>query len=245
MWDKKKLSPARRWEDIADRMEPKGEPSTDLLRLAFGVTVTRKLTRAGIRFMNVNYYSPWLDELLRDRGPHHVQVKVDEDDIGRISVLMGGRWLTVVGPLAMDGVPLKAWLEQNNGLARRHGEQAKLDFAKYVAPAVLDLDLQAYEAERAFNLTDAYLTAEVMDKLENELRVFIVYDRDPVGEETALTSRSDLLGTVRKRSSAPGSSPAGGAAPLQSPLSTTRPNSAQNMLADAPVVRTRSKRNRS
>lgn len=53
-------APARALEE-ARKIQCKALPNSDQLRLAFGVVTTRLLNREGVRFMNIVYYSTWLD----------------------------------------------------------------------------------------------------------------------------------------------------------------------------------------
>lgn len=52
------LSPARKFEAIANRIQCKEPPTEDEIRVAFGTLLERKLTRAGIRFPPGNWRSP-------------------------------------------------------------------------------------------------------------------------------------------------------------------------------------------
>lgn len=197
------LSPARKFESITGRIQCKAPPTEDEIRVAFGTLVQRKLTRAGIRFMNIIYYSGWLDIVLANRGPCTLPIRVDEENLGRISVLIGTDWTTIPGPRELEGVSLAEWMEQQAELARRHGEQARLDFDRYVAPALKDIEREARRAEEFFELGGTHWTAEMMDQAEKDLRVFMLYDRDPVGDERGLTQDSSVLGSVHGRSLPP------------------------------------------
>lgn len=54
-------------------------------------------------------------------------------------------------------------------------------------------------AEDFFKLENLHWTADMMDQIERELRVFVLYDRDPEGDERGLTEDSSLLGSVHTR----------------------------------------------
>lgn len=192
-------SSARQFEEIRGRLQSKAPPNDDEIRIAFGRLVHRKLTRAGIRFMNIIYHSGWLDIIMAARGPHVVAIKVDDQNLGRISVLCGEDWITIPGPRELEGVTLDEWVNKNMELARRHGEQARVDFAQYIAPALLDIEREAKKAEDYFKLENVHWTADMIDKIENDLRVFVLYDRDPDGDEHGLTADSALLGSVHTR----------------------------------------------
>ncbi|MBN9335190.1 Mu transposase C-terminal domain-containing protein [Devosia sp.] len=197
------LSPARLYEDRIARFQPKPVPSGDELRVAFGLVVQRRLSRAGIRFMNIIYWCPWLDTLIQDSGKRDYFVKVDPLDLEHISILVGSDWTTVPGPPQFQNVTLNQWIAKQNELARAHGEKKRLDFEEFVAPSLLEIDRAAEAAEAAFGLEGVTWTAQMMDDIQKDLRVMLVYDRDAEDDESALTHDSSLLGVVHTRDSAP------------------------------------------
>lgn len=233
------LSAARKYQEIRSRIQSKAAPTDDEIRVAFGITVQRKLTRAGIRFMNIIYHSGWLDIIMAAHGPHVVTIKVDPENLGRISVLLGEDWTTIPGPREVDGVTLDEWIERNDELARQHGEQARLDFQTYIAPALLDIDRQTKQAEKSFELQVNWNASKV-DEIEKDLRVFALFDRDAQGDEIGLTQDSAKLGSVYTRSARPALEPA---VPASAPvLATTSDDDTEELLA--PVKRNHGKKDR-
>lgn len=202
----KRPSPARELE-MALKIQPKAPPNQDRQRLAFGKVLDRKLTRAGLRFMNIEYSSFWLAKPLRDHGPHMMKIKVDPMNLGRISANINGQWVTIPGPREMDGIDLQTWIEIGDLKAREVGEQAEVDFRTFVAPALLEIDAAARRAERQLGFTDLDWTAEMMEKAEGLLRIYMVYDRAPVGAELGVSGSSRELGTLITRPTA-GATPA-------------------------------------
>ena len=240
---KGQMSPARKFQEIQSRIQTKAAPTPDEMRVAFGTVLQRDLNRSGIRFMNLTYHSGWLDIYMRQNGPQKdLPIKVDEQDLGHISVLLGQDWTTIPGPREMAGVALNEWVEKNHELARRHGEQARLDFRTYVAPAMLDIEREAKQAEEFFKLEDVNWTADMIDKLEVDLRMFVLYDRDPVGDEAALTRNSAVLGSVYTRST-PASSPTSGLA-LTPPAADPQLPTSEAVEVITPLKRNRPKKDR-
>lgn len=232
------LSAARKYQEIRSRIQCKAPPTDDEIRVAFGITVQRKLTRAGIRFMNIIYHSGWLDIIMAAHGAHDVIIKVDPENLGRISVLLGQDWTTIPGPRELDGVTLDEWIERNDELARQHGEQARLDFQTYIAPALLDIDRQTKEAEKFFELKVNW-NRDSMDAIEKDLRVFALFDRDAEGEEIGLTQDSAKLGSVYTRSAPPALE---ASVPAFAPMLTTSTDDEEEILA--PVKRNHGKKDR-
>lgn len=198
----RRASPARAVEE-ARKVQCKALPNADMQRLAHGIVTERMLNRAGIRFMNIVYYSTWLDEPLRVKGPHDVTIKYHPRNLGCISVLLGGRWITIPGPRSLEGMDLQTWLDFNDEAARQVNEQAEIDFRNIVAPAILAIDAGARRAERELNLTDLDWTDAMAAEAERRLRTFIVYDRDMIGGEKGLSGQSDHLGAVVTRQISP------------------------------------------
>lgn len=218
------------------KVESKAPANKDRQRIAYGKVLERQLTPQGLRFMNIQYRSTWLDRLLQTKGPHDgssrkldvlmVKIKVDPVDLGCISALINGRWVTIPGPRELAGVDLDTWIEVGDRNAREIGEQARVDFEKYVAPALLDIDAAARRAERQLGFTDLDWTATMMDEAERLLRTFVVYDREPVGHEPGVSGSSRQLGKVMTR-------PAPDAAAAPSPAATI-PAPGEPLASNAP-----------
>lgn len=197
-------APARALEE-ARKIQCKALPNSDRLRLAFGVVTTRTLNREGVRFMNIVYYSAWLDEPLRRKGPHDVTIRYHPRNLGQISVLLNNRWVTIPGPSEFEGKDLQTRIEYTDQIARQIKDQARVDFETYVAPALVAIDAQARQAERALGMTNIDWTDEMATVAERSLRTFVVYRRDPIGDEPGLSGISSQLGVTLKRSAQPSS----------------------------------------
>lgn len=94
---------------------------------------------------------------------------------------------------------LDTWIEIGDRNAREIGEQEQIDFETYVAPAILEIDAAARRAERDLNIQDLDWTPKMMDEAENLLRTFVVYNREPKGEEPGVSGSSRHLGNVMTR----------------------------------------------
>ncbi|MDT4862262.1 hypothetical protein FQZ97_969020 [compost metagenome] len=84
-------------------------------------------------------------------------------------------------------------------IARQVRAQSEVDFKTFVAPALVEINAAARRAERHLGFTDLDFTAEMIDQAENSLRTFLVYDREPMGDEPGLSGSSSQLGTVITR----------------------------------------------
>ncbi|AOO82218.1 Mu transposase C-terminal domain-containing protein [Bosea vaviloviae] len=187
-------SPRREFEKLAQEAEPAPLPTPEKLLRAFGIAVPRKLDRHGVRFMNVEYNNDWLVNYLARRGKTDVTIKIDPRNIGLVGVLIEKDWLIIEGPLGLQGMPLKYWIDFNNDLRRRIGDQAKVDFERYVAPALGEIWDFARKAEAKLGLRDVFWTEKDLLQAEGQLKIFIAYDRDPQRYESMPSILSGTLG---------------------------------------------------
>lgn len=187
-------SPRRQFENLADEAEPAPLPTPEKLLRAFGIAVSRKLDRHGVRFMNVEYNNDWLVNYLTRRGKTDVTIKIDPRNIGLVGVLIEKDWLMIEGPSELQGMALKYWIDFNHDLRRRIGDQEKVDFALYVAPALGDLWEFARSAEAKKGLRDVFWTERDLLRAEDQLKIFIAYDRDPLRYDAVPSVSTGTLG---------------------------------------------------
>ena len=108
------MTPAQAWKRAIMESAPRSVTSSEM-RLAFGQRDTRKLSRSGVRMMNVDYQSDALARLFHGQHVRDVEVAWWHGDVGAIEVRIGnGEWLTVpaadeqwIGKTEAD---LHAWL---------------------------------------------------------------------------------------------------------------------------------------
>ncbi|MBU3034101.1 DDE-type integrase/transposase/recombinase [Tritonibacter mobilis] len=95
------------------------------LRHILGVAMSRDTGRHGVLVNGVNYHSERLAEHFLKFGKQHVDVRIDPEDMGHVSVWLesgkDGGWSTLKAQIdGLDGVPFAAWeravfeLRQNN-----------------------------------------------------------------------------------------------------------------------------------
>jgi putative transposase len=148
-------------------------PDAKTLRNAFGLRLTRRLEKRGVRVANLHFQSLKLQEFRRKVGSRNVQVRLDPNDIGAISVKVSDspeNWLTVpcirkgfVGVRAAD------WLEARLELRRQFGDEAKID-ESIVRKALAAIQEMAESAVRRAGIS-TMLTAKEINDAERRLTI--------------------------------------------------------------------------
>ncbi|SCM66402.1 Mu transposase C-terminal domain-containing protein [Donghicola eburneus] len=89
------MSPARAWEKGCKECPPRSLTSSEM-REVFGVRTRRKLTRKGVRVLNIYYQSDALMQMFLNEKVDDVEVLLWDGDVGTISVRAdNGPWLMV------------------------------------------------------------------------------------------------------------------------------------------------------
>ena len=109
-------TPADRWRELARERFVVEPPDAHERRTALGIPQQRTLSNRGVLFLANHYDCPELREHYRRSRDRRVDIRVDPDDLGAVSVRIGQRWhpAPAVGG-GLDGVPIVAWRE---GLTR-------------------------------------------------------------------------------------------------------------------------------
>lgn len=175
-----RASPQSEFDGWALENDVKEAPSEEELRVWFGFPIDRQLGSHGVQFMHIRYDSPWLINHRINNDVHQVEVRVNLEDLGAISVLIDDQWLTVPArDSAFRGVSLEDWKQILQDLRRRFSAEYAIDFRTYVGPALLDIEKVNRDAERAMKLVDVVWDKERLEKAEESLRIRVVYDDDP------------------------------------------------------------------
>lgn len=119
-------TPRNAWIRLArdyDVIQPPDRPS---MRAAFGKRLRCTLSARGVRVLGLYYQSAMLHAYFKNVGPCKLEVRVDEQDLGAVSVDVGGPFLTV--PCIHDDftdVPMRIWRQTLAELHLRHQDNAQ------------------------------------------------------------------------------------------------------------------------
>lgn len=121
-------TPRNAWRRLTKAFHVNEPPDRDKMRAIFGIKKTYKIRAGGIHMLGLNYNSEHLEVHRRHVGSGvEVDVRVDAEDIGAISVRVGKDWLTV--PCVhggFDRVRLSDWIATLADIGRRFAREAKV-----------------------------------------------------------------------------------------------------------------------
>ncbi|MFC0012644.1 Mu transposase C-terminal domain-containing protein [Devosia nitrariae] len=174
-------SPLREVQALAGNMDAKPPPSQDQLTVFFGAQYSRPMTAEGITFEHIRYDNEWLVHHRRHVGLINVNIRVDPDELGWISVEIDGEWLTVA---ALDtefrGMPLPEWLEFKKHLRTTFAAEDAIDFREHVGPALVDITNEVRRSERAMGLDREIWTEERLAAHSEQCRIRMVNNAPPL-----------------------------------------------------------------
>lgn len=153
-------------------------PSEDRLRIWFGLDLYRKLTPLGVELFGIRYKSNVLAKRFKVSPQEKMRIKVDPENIGRVSIMIDNQWVTLVGPAEVQGIPLSFWLSLCWSIAKKFGEQAQANF-EIVGKALLDFANLSAEARLQANLEDRSYNSEKLDLAEKRIKLQFVYRPEP------------------------------------------------------------------
>ncbi|MFY0681457.1 MAG: DDE-type integrase/transposase/recombinase [Thalassovita sp.] len=104
-------TPVKAWRRLSQEYGVPSSPDMEMMRLCFGQERQYKLAKTGITILGVRYQSEALQEHMRRKGPHEVDVRWHPKDIGAISVRIGKAWFEIPAlDSSLNGVAAQTWL---------------------------------------------------------------------------------------------------------------------------------------
>lgn len=146
-------------------------PDPDQMRDIFGTTLERRITSEGIEFLGNQYQDDELARRRRQIGQKPVLIRVDQLDLGHISVRLPEGWLTVeCQRQGMNGVSVKDWQETSERLRRTYADQAAIT-EDVVQQALGEIQDFADKAIARAEIDPPTYTREQLAKLERRLEL--------------------------------------------------------------------------
>lgn len=160
------LTPRRAWLEMTRERSPVPPPTGFMLRNIYGIPATRKITKAGICFEDIQFQSPEIQAMRRDDQDQWVDIKVDRHDLSEISVVCGDVMLRVKAVMkGLKGVSLWKWMAAKERL--RVSDRQHLEFTQTAVNEALEWAADQADVARAeLELGTPVITAETVDALE-------------------------------------------------------------------------------
>lgn len=211
-------TPLECWRRLTRIWGVQPPPDAETMRAVFGQRLDRKLTKEGVRVMNVQYHSHELARFMKGKGERDVKVRWHPDNIGAVTVYAGGQKMHVPAMIdGLDGVSAMQWKAACRHLSasdpnRREFDQAA---ARAAIRAIVERSTRAttlagllvdewtperiaYEEEKLFmnfRKSDAAPTAVAADRIGVSIADFDFEDARPEPEEIAVATKdTDGLG---------------------------------------------------
>ncbi|OSP54462.1 Mu transposase C-terminal domain-containing protein [Pseudoruegeria sp. SK021] len=162
-------TPANAWKRLSAEMGVTPPPDANHRRVVFGIPLSRKLDRHGIRVFGINFTCPELQDALLRGTQDEIPVRVDPDDLTYISVCLGHRWFSAEAVShAVRGLPLEEWQSIVRDLRTRFRDQAILseDVIRKARKKIRAIDSRARQLRR---VQPQHLNAEDLQRAENRL----------------------------------------------------------------------------
>ncbi|NTF64915.1 Mu transposase C-terminal domain-containing protein [Rhizobium rhizogenes] len=193
-------TPRQAWNRLNKFHKPTPPISQNLRRHIFGVKTQRKISKAGIRFLGIQYNSKELEKLFRLKD-EPVNIRVDRHDLGAISVEHVKGWLRVPAThQEFAGMSVWRWMAFNQQLGLFNKQNAEVP--KAVALKTKEwLRKQADLARAEAELGSAIVTHEDFQRFERKLphRVGLVDDAE--GAASSFNHEVNLIALLQEMDS--------------------------------------------
>lgn len=186
-------TPYNAWLEQTAKYGIEVPPPMDQIRHIFGVTVSRAISGKGVRFLGLFYQSEALQMIRHEIGQQRVPVRVDQANLGAISVKGPKGWIEVhCTRRDMDRVSVLTWLAVAGERRQRFALEAKLTWP-IVAAAIRDFQARGDHAAYEAGLESPIISAEELNKADRELfRTFRI--QDALGAEEELEPEDIYVG---------------------------------------------------
>ncbi|WP_091977849.1 Mu transposase C-terminal domain-containing protein [Methylobacterium sp. 13MFTsu3.1M2] len=144
-------------------------PDRHTQRAIFGIKTECVLDNSGVEILGLRYQSRELHDWFTRKGIHDVAIRLDPEDVGHASVLLGDDWLTVPClSKEVRGLPLKVWQESSLDLSKRYADEAKLSRPILLA-TVRDLSAIGLQRKLEAGIAEELDTPETLEQARKAL----------------------------------------------------------------------------
>lgn len=188
-------TPRDAWLEATHLFGTTPPPDPHVRRSIFGIPLVRALTSEGLRILGLRYWSDELVELFLDHGQCDVEIKLDPDDLGEISVRIGASWHAarcVRGDIA--GIDVETWTEAASEMRRVRADCAALNEA-VVREAIKAIEAVGTAAQDREGIANPEVTAEQVDHLERGILLGF-WVPDPVAHAQVAQGADPLAGGI-------------------------------------------------
>lgn len=203
-------TPRSLFHKLAARYPIMPSPDWHRMRMVFGLDLSRKNRRGGIRVMGVQYRSRALHQMFLQKRNEPLVVRCHPANMGAISVKAGrGEWLSVATDRRFEGVTLRSWIAALTSIRTRKREMQEItDPIRDEAFAELERLVKCGEERLGIDVPS--MTLKQIARAEREFDRFAKY---PDEEEPARASLEEVFDQIIEV----GPGPAGAVEPAASP----------------------------
>ncbi|WP_406736128.1 hypothetical protein [Thioclava sp. GXIMD4215] len=204
-------TPADTWHRLIDQYGHSPIKSPHDLRHILGIPLQRQLGRHGALVCGVNYHSQELAEYFMRYGAQKMDLRLDPEDMGFLSIWYDDAWHTIPAGLSkLQGVSLAVWDATIRDLRRTNKAAARLHID--VVDAALERSNKNDDAQRAWRQIGP-LTVSARDIRRAEQECFFGLSFGGEAEAEQITPHSDLPSLSNAISQAASKTPAASAQP--------------------------------
>lgn len=162
-------TPYDRWNEMRKTYRVLPPPDEDTARHIFGVTMERRIGGHGVRVLGLNYQSEDLQRLRSKSQGKLVLVRMDPDDIGRVSVKTAHGWISVrCERKGFDRVSMTTWLMAALRIRKENEARAKVH-EMVVLAAMQAIRALSARADRRAGIAAPVISYADIERFERDL----------------------------------------------------------------------------
>lgn len=195
-------TPAACWKRLTKTYGVTPPPDGHARRAVFGTRHMRRVSGRGVRFLGIDYTCPALREFHLHSPEKDVEVRVDQLDLGWVSVKVGDAWYASSAiQSGFDGKSVFEWVEVSRTLRVGRRRAAKLSSGT-ISRAFDKVTKVNQHALQRMRLTPHHFTAADIERHEQHLYLGLSID-DDISSESSKSPDPDLFDSAIEIEPAP------------------------------------------